>query len=246
MAMRAPSVKAMKAQFTKALMEARKETLKNLEAQKALSIYEVTLTRGLLEIIFDLDTFEVRVVQLMEAPITDALHDSAKQLSEELGLEDPWEVEDPEVARFLGSRKSRLKDAAKHVWEDVKSTLQEGIEAGEPTDDLAKRVREKFTGISKERAETIAQTETAAAYGHARQKGMEETGIEWKEWLTAGDDKVRAEHVRANEQQRRVDEPFDIAGEKLMHPGDPKGSARNVINCRCVVIPIQAPKSPKD
>jgi SPP1 gp7 family putative phage head morphogenesis protein len=239
MGFRAPHVKAMRTQFNKALMEARAETLRKLETTKAIAAVR---TRGVLEIIFDLETFEVRVQQLLETPITDALHDSAEQLTEELGLDDPWKVEDPEVARFLGTRKNRIKDACQHTWEEVRDDLQEGIEAGESNDDLAKRVREKFNGISKTRAETIANTETAAAYGHARQLGMEETGIEWKEWLTAGDDKVRAEHVRANEQKRRVEETFDIGGEQLMHPGDPKGSAKNVINCRCVVIPIQKPE----
>jgi SPP1 gp7 family putative phage head morphogenesis protein len=239
MAMRAPSVKAIRTQFNKALIEARTETLRRLETTKAIAAVR---TRGVLEIIFDLETFELRVVQLVNPALTEALHDAAEQFSEELGLDDPWKVEDPEVARFLGTRESRLKDASKEVWEDVRDVLQEGIDSGESNDELAKRVREKFNGISKTRAETIAQTETACAYGHARQKGMEETGIEWKEWLTAGDDKVRAEHVRANEQQRRVDEAFDIAGEQLMHPGDPNGSAKNVINCRCVVIPIREPK----
>jgi len=32
-----------------------------------------------------------------------------------------------------------------------------------------------------------------------------------------------------------MDEPFIIGGESLDYPGDPSGSAANVINCRCSV-----------
>mgnify|MGYP001804312122 CR=1 FL=1 len=34
------------------------------------------------------------------------------------------------------------------------------------------------------------------------------------------------------------DEDFDVQGEKLAYPGDPKGSAANVINCRCTVAVV--------
>jgi len=32
-----------------------------------------------------------------------------------------------------------------------------------------------------------------------------------------------------------------VGGERLMYPGDPSGSAENVINCRCAVghIPVE-------
>jgi hypothetical protein len=32
-----------------------------------------------------------------------------------------------------------------------------------------------------------------------------------------------------------MDEPFEVDGELLDYPGDPTGSAANVINCRCAV-----------
>jgi hypothetical protein len=32
-----------------------------------------------------------------------------------------------------------------------------------------------------------------------------------------------------------IDEPFIVSGEELMYPGDPSGSAGNVINCRCAI-----------
>jgi hypothetical protein len=35
-----------------------------------------------------------------------------------------------------------------------------------------------------------------------------------------------------------LDKPFNVGGEKLMFAGDPKGSAGNVINCRCSIAQV--------
>lgn len=54
-------------------------------------------------------------------------------------------------------------------------------------------------------------------------------------WATQGDERVRPAHDDADGQIVDVDEPFDVGGEPLMYPGDPNGSAENVLNCRCDV-----------
>ena len=61
-----------------------------------------------------------------------------------------------------------------------------------------------------------------------------------REWVSAQDDRTRdtseADHVDADGQTVGMKEPFTVSGEKLMFPGDPSGSAANVINCRCAVV----------
>ena len=39
-----------------------------------------------------------------------------------------------------------------------------------------------------------------------------------------------------------IGEPFVVMEEELMHPGDPAGSAENVINCQCIELAVAAPK----
>ncbi len=57
-----------------------------------------------------------------------------------------------------------------------------------------------------------------------------------KEWLTAGDDRVRDDHFMVDGDVVELDEPWDVGGEELDYPGDQvHGSAENTINCRCVV-----------
>jgi hypothetical protein len=57
-----------------------------------------------------------------------------------------------------------------------------------------------------------------------------------KKWLTRLDGNERPTHADANEQTREPSQPFSVGGEPLMFPGDPRGSAGNVINCRCQMI----------
>jgi len=100
---------------------------------------------------------------------------------------------------------------------------------------------------SASRSQTIARTEV---HGTSQAIGMElaqKTTIRLqKVWLSSRDDRTRRisegayfDHYAANEQMKDLDQPFEIEGpngiELLMQPGDPAGSAGNVINCRCVV-----------
>lgn len=239
MKLRAASEKAVKTQFNKCLMEAREETLRKLAAAKQTEGIE---TRGLLEIMFDLAKFTVNLIARLNPALGEAMQSAAAQLSEELGLADPWTVEDPAVTAFLNERENRIKGMAEHVWQDVAGSIQDGLKEGESNAKIAQRVRDTFTGLSKDRATTIAQTEVSAAYGDARQKGMKANGIQFKKWLTARDEKVRASHHEVDGEIVPVDATFDVGGEPLLHPGDPHGSAENVINCRCVCVAARQPK----
>jgi hypothetical protein len=58
----------------------------------------------------------------------------------------------------------------------------------------------------------------------------------FKEWVAILDRRTREAHVRADGQRVPVNEPFQVGGELLQFPRDPRGSAGNVINCRCVAV----------
>jgi uncharacterized protein with gpF-like domain len=95
--------------------------------------------------------------------------------------------------------------------------------------------------MSALRANIIARTETHTAANYGAQQAAELTGLNMKrEWVSAQDDRTRdtseADHVDADGQTVGMKEPFTVSGEKLMFPGDPSGSAANVINCRCAVV----------
>ena len=101
-------------------------------------------------------------------------------------------------------------------------------------------VRATGGAASVSRAMTIARTET-----HKAANTSQYTRAEWAaqdegldvvvEWISTNDSRVRDAHKNADGQKRDIGQPFNVNGEMMMHPSDPKASAANVINCRCVL-----------
>lgn len=88
------------------------------------------------------------------------------------------------------------------------------------------------------RAEVITRTETGRIFEMATQSRMEDAQRVvpdlMKQWMSSPiRPTARPEHHTAevDGQIRGIDEAFDVAGEQLMFPGDPAGSAWNTINC---------------
>lgn len=104
--------------------------------------------------------------------------------------------------------------------------------------DMVAAIENVMTLSRRQRAETIARTELFSAVNHSHQLTLEANGIEKKEWLAAVDERTRPAHVGANHQVVPTPAPFDVGGESLQYPGDPSGSPENIINCRCVLIPV--------
>lgn len=238
---RKPSEKLMHSKVSRAIMAARKETLAKLtSSEKALGDVR---QRGVLDIIFDLSGFSLNMVEGTRAAHKDALDQALFQFAEEIGSTDPWKIEDPKVFTFLRTRENLIRDASRGIWNDIKSQLEKGLADGETNAQLADRVRSAFNGISKERADSIANTEVGAAYGFARHESMQGLGIDEKEWLSSGLDTVRDTHRSADGQRVPVDQPFlvptkDGGEDEMMYPGDSNGSAGNVINCKCVSVAV--------
>lgn len=136
---------------------------------------------------------------------------------------------------------NRLVGVPDEVFDTVRATLDAGFEAGDTPDDLRARVAEALRIDEWDsRAARVARTETTGAYGagaeHAATAAQRVLGEPvQRRWLATADARTRAAHRDADGQTRPVGEPFSVGGEALMFPGDPNGSAENVINCRCAV-----------
>lgn len=62
----------------------------------------------------------------------------------------------------------------------------------------------------------------------------EEVGLQW---VTMGDADVRHSHQETNGQVVPSGQPFDVAGQEVLYPGQPVGDPSIWYNCRCVVAP---------
>lgn len=122
---------------------------------------------------------------------------------------------------------------------ELRQVLIEADKEGLTPVETAKLVSESSNPISLRRALTISLTETHAAAMWSSQTSTRETAKDLglttkKEWVAVSDERTRIDHQAANGQTVGINESFLVGGQSLRFPGDPNGSAGNVINCRCV------------
>lgn len=120
----------------------------------------------------------------------------------------------------------------------LRTTLLEGILAGESIPKLAARLRAVYGAFGAQRATVIARTETIAASNAARQAVAETSGRNLRKvWLSTADPRTRDDHLMANGQSVPANAPFSVGGSKLMFPGDTSLGApgSQTIQCRCTL-----------
>ena len=161
----------------------------------------------------------------------------------------------PELRRglmeFIARESGRKITQMDRTTQDrIAQAVQRAIEEGTPidTDDpapsepglfdpktLSEQIREIARIDSRYRAHMIARTETHSASQAATIVAAEATGlVKEKEWVSADDPRTREAHQ--NIDNVPMGQPFIVDGEELDYPGDPRGSAGNIINCRCQVV----------
>ena len=235
MASRRNTMKAFDSAFGRSLNDARRETLAKLEASIGKKSVAADLT-------FSLPEWKQGFMATMRKVGLTALTNAVTEfLIEVAQADDAWSMPPFEALSFLAERENLMADIADDVHAQIEGTIQQGLIDGSGIKEIAGNVREKFNSISKERATTIAQTETAAAYGYSRDKAMKAVGIQFKQWLTSGNENVRATHLAVEKLTVPIDQAFRVGGADLMFPGDPSGPPQEVINCHCIQIAVEKP-----
>lgn len=142
----------------------------------------------------------------------------------------------------------------KDVDDAIRGARETRDEAGQPLTqrdqarEAGARTARKLKGREQGRATTETQnaSETAKATEAEVLSGRQPSvlagsplvaGVS-KEWVTVGDEKVRADHVNADSQVWDLSKPFRVGGQLLRWPGDTSlgASVGNVINCRCASV----------
>ena len=140
---------------------------------------------------------------------------------------------------YLDRAMPRMTDIGTSLWESSVKTLAEGHAAGEDYRQLRDRLRLTFAADGKElsesRAARIARTEVHAAVNAGTLDGMKALPSDikprYKTWLATQDGRTRPDHAAADGQTVQLEDTFLVADEQLAAPGDPMGSAGNVVNC---------------
>lgn len=139
--------------------------------------------------------------------------------------------------QYTATATNRITGASADLWADVQSKLVKNIGHGVAIPQLRKDI-EAVSGFSKNRAQTIARTETIGAYNGGDWDGAMALGqfapVE-KTWLATRDARTRPTHVAANGQTVAMSDLFEVGGVSMLRPHAPGSPAGEVVNCRCIM-----------
>jgi len=141
------------------------------------------------------------------------------------------------IRKYAGRKVTEVTDTTKAR---IAIIVQRGIDDGLTNAEVATAIREAGLIESAYRSAMIARTESHAAGNAGSLESATESGVVMaKEWISTEDERTRdgdnSDYDHTNVANVPIDEPFIVSGEELMYPGDPSGSAGNVINCRCAI-----------
>lgn len=114
-------------------------------------------------------------------------------------------------------------------FDEMKKIIVSALAEGKGVPEIGRDLRKYFDDMSVARAKTIARTETGRIVSQATQEAYQQSSIvTGKEWMTAGDDKVRDEH--------RMNDGV-IVGTNEAFPNGEHFPGELTINCRCAIAP---------
>ncbi len=155
------------------------------------------------------------------------------------------------IQDYIRSRNPLFTGKTKKIRNKIQNIIINGRIDDLTLDQITRQITKKGYKISRRRANLIARTEThnAASYANNEyhKKVQQDLGTSMKkQWVATNDGRTRSAHSSANGQQVDMDEDFTIGGVPMEYAGDPKGGARNVVNCRCIIIYVEAEDTIED
>lgn len=138
---------------------------------------------------------------------------------------DKWAAK--KVTQISGTTEARINAAIVNGLQNPDATTQS------IADDI-----EATTGglIGPYRALLIATTETHSAANEGNFAGAQSLGLNLQKfWIATDDDHTREDHADVDTDPINMEDTFTVGEDELLYPGDPSGSAEEIINCRCVL-----------
>ena len=125
-------------------------------------------------------------------------------LAIDVTLNEPWL--DDELKAWSAANASLVSSVAEQAHSNVSRMAMEGVRQGRSVRDIQKDLKKQY-GLSKNRAKTIARTETAKLNSELSERRQTELGIDTYYWSTSRDERVRDSHRAMNGKLCRWDDP---------------------------------------
>ncbi len=224
------------------------------QQEKLIKVLNISPNMFLLDITNENKT----LLKLMKPLVIEQMHRDKIKLEEELGELIEWDVTDEKIEEFVSARKVEVKEidttTFKRCHKDISEAIAISVKENETPQKAAKRIKEAIgegMEVRKHQSKMIARTETGIISGKSRYGAFKVEGIDWQEWVTAQDDRVRdGTKQNPNWDHQAADKKIVRTGKlflpvKLKYPLDtqsPGSKAGNIINCRCVAVAAEEPK----
>ena len=196
-----------------------------------------------------LDLYLTKTRTLVESTLMPFYFSVLKEFSQRFEKYYAKKLEDARIQGMLdkfiftqgSSRITAIDDTTRRRIQDIISkSAREGL--GEQQ--IARNIENTFKPqFSRARASVIARTEVHSAStfaNHEMATDLANTGIVLKKrWVANTDDRVRNIHSEANGKEVGMEEDFIVGGMPMKYTGDPRGGAKNVINCRCTTLYLE-------
>jgi SPP1 gp7 family putative phage head morphogenesis protein len=133
------------------------------------------------------------------------------------------------LQEYGGNKIVQINETTKEI---TKRIIKEGLLNGDGVEAIAKNLSDKIEEYSLFRARRIALTEMHNSYMRGNFISAEASGFKYKKWISSKDSHVRSSHQQLNGKIVKINEDFKP---NLGYPGDSRGIAKEVINCRCIL-----------
>jgi Uncharacterized protein, homolog of phage Mu protein gp30 len=189
-----------------------------------------------MRITFNLDELWQDLIAMLSTEAPAILDIAASDTLSTVGFNEPWRLPTQDVLDFIARRQNLLSGVPDEIFNTIRSEISTGLNNREGIRDLSARITQAFDQIETDRAELIAETETAAAYSYASDKAARAAGVKFKQWIHGASKIPRPDHLAIDGLIVPIDEPYPVGSPPLMYPHDPDGSPEDVINCSCISI----------
>jgi hypothetical protein len=151
------------------------------------------------------------------------------------------------VAHMTEERKQVLKKMIfdsgtkvnKTALEKIESMLITANENNWTVNEFANNLSEKVFDLVDWKAMMWARTESVKTDSLGQLDSYHDVEfVDKKGWMASFVPLTRDAHAEADGQEVLLDDNFNVGGESMSFPGDPKGSAGNVVNCLCSIYPV--------
>lgn len=191
--------------------------------------------------LFAADEFAAMLSEEAAAFLTLSISELTAIIMDSIDKDVAFEVLSKRTTDWIESWSEQLAEIMQlNTHKAIESELIAAIEAGESIQQVELRLKD-MPGFDRKRARATARTEILTASSQANWESfMQSPAVIGKKWKHSGAKKIkpRETHVAMDGTVVGVDELFLVDGEFGMYPRDTTFSAKNRVNCGCVIGPV--------